>query len=94
MAKRNRKDLNHSDGLNDFELLKIFAADSPEDFRVGMNFSEKAIQNINETAKQMSSESDRAYICYWLRLTAYMNYTMQGLVDMATGKKTLEDFPG
>jgi hypothetical protein len=94
MDKRRKKVLNHSDGLDDFELLKYFAADSPEDFRVGMNFSEKAIQNINETAKQMSSESDQAYICYWLRLTAYINYTMQGLVDMATGKKTLADFPG
>ena len=86
MAKRRKK------GLDDLEILKLAAADSPEDFKVGMNFSEKAIQNINATAEQMRSESDRAYLCYWVRLSAYVNYTLQGIIDMAAGRKKLEDF--
>ena len=80
---------------NDAELLGLFEEEYPLECKRASIYSNNVIKEIEKNIVAAKDESDLTYVIYWLQLTVYTNFVMDGLADMATGgtrKKSMTTF--
>ena len=68
---------------NDIELLEAFEVRHPEEYKTANIFSSRAIDAIEGHASSLFMQSDLKYVLYWLQLTTYINFIMDGLTKQA-----------
>lgn len=68
---------------NDAELLGALELEHPEEYKTANICSSRAIDAIEGYASSLFMQSDLTYIIYWLQLTTYVNFIMDGLTKQA-----------
>lgn len=68
---------------NDIGLLEAFEVRHPEEYKTANICSSRAIDAIEGYASSLFMQSDLTYILYWLQLTTYVNFIMDGLTKQA-----------